>query len=349
MAPKQTISRAHEGRRGAEGSSSKGPRVQSNKAPPPIDIDRVRLDPNEVELTRSWHTNASAVFCVNAYPNGITVSSHSITDTIQKVDKEDEKAHPRYIAPSHFHLRSRDTKSYLLPAGKYSLYRDDHGQALERRLSQLHERGVLSSAVFYFGVTSDPFLSFNKKFDVTMSCLELLAQYRPRKVIVQTRSPMVISALPMLKALGERAVVTIPVETRLERSIARYTPGMPRISDRLVAATGLRKQGVTVNLAASPVLPYGDVCRDAWDFADMLDKHADYITVGCLASGGPGKESALKALPVAQKLVADKNYRWLRPHAYRHLYYALKVLAPEKLMLPLQERCSPAQLSLFAA
>lgn len=324
-------------------------KAQSKEAPPPTDIASVRFDAASPEFVRSWHTNASAAICLNAYPNGITFSVHRADDWAPEEEQAEQPTRGRAIHPSHFNLRIRETKSYLLPPGKYSLHREDYAHALERRLSQLRERGVLSSAVVYFGVTSDPFSSFHKKFDVTMACLELLSQYKPRRVILQTRSPMVISALPTLKMLGERAVVTMPIETRLESAIQRYTPGMPKISERLVAADGLRRQGIVVNLSASPILPYGEVYRDAWDFADMLDKHSDFITLGCLASGGPGDESALKALPIARRLVSDKNYRWLRPHAYRHLYYALKVLAPEKLLLPLQAKTGPAQLSLFAA
>lgn len=315
----------------------------------PTELSTVQFNQNAPELTRTWHSYAPATLCLNTYPNGITFSLHTATKPIRSGEKPAPEADALPWHPSQFHLRFKDTKNYLLPAGKYFLYKESYIEAVEQRLKTLKEQGLLSSAVLYFGVTSDPFASFHKKFDITMNCLQLLETYRPRRVVVQTRSPMVISALPTLKALGDRAVVAMPLETRLERSVQRYTPGQPKISERLVAAAGLRRQGITVNLVASPILPYGDIYRDAWDFADLLDKHADYITLGCLAYGKPAQESSLKALPVARKLVADKNYRWLRPHAYRHLYFALQVLAPEKLLLPVKPEESTAQLSLFAA
>ncbi len=160
---------------------------------------------------------------------------------------------------------------------------------------------------------------------------------------------MVISALPMLKMLGERTAVAMTIESRLESAIARYSPGQPRLVDRLSAAEGLRKQGVTVNAVVSPLLPYGDLQRDAWDFAELLDRHSDYITLGCLAAGRPADEAQLRALPLAQRLVADKEFRLLRPHAYRYLYQALKVIAPEKLLLKKVIKNAPSQLNLFAA
>jgi DNA repair photolyase len=248
-----------------------------------------------------------------------------------------------------FHLRLKETRDYQLPEGKYYLYRENYAQALEQHLSQLHREGHLSSTVVYFGTTADPFLSLHKKFDVTLSCLDLLEQYRPGFVVIQTRSPMVITALPMLKSLQDRSVVVVPIESHLESSIARYTPGQPRVAERLVAVDGLRKQGVKVDLSVSPVLPYGDFYRDAWDFAELLARRADYVTFGCLASPDAGSELQLKNKPIAQKLIADNNYKWLRPYSFRYVYYAMRVIAPEKLLLPARLVGGSNQLKLFAA
>jgi DNA repair photolyase len=255
----------------------------------------------------------------------------------------------KHYLPTQFHLRLKDTRDYQLPDGKYFLYKKDVLVALERHLSHLNQKGLLKSAVMYFGTVTDPFQTFHKKFDITTGCLELLEKYRPGRLVVQTRSPMVIAALPMFRLLGESAVAAIPVETHLERSVLRYTPGMPRISERLVAAQGLRRQGVTVNAVVSPVLPYGDFERDAWDFAELLDRHADYISLGALTSGSETEERQLRDLPISQKIAADKNFPWLRPHACKPLFEALKVIAPHKLHLPVQPLERSSQLTLFAA
>ena len=60
-------------------------------------------------------------------------------------------------------------------------------------------------------------------------------------------------------------------------------------------------------------------------------------------------EKQLKALPVAQKLEADKQFFWLRPHCYQYVYQAVRNLAPEKLVLPVKRPAPPSQLKLFAA
>jgi DNA repair photolyase len=325
-----------------------------------LDGQSAVFDPAAPELLTSWSSAADVIYCVNTYPNGITLSVHSnlpaagkaaqpaeqtegATSTAQR-QKSGEK-----FAAQQFHLRVRDTRDYQLPAGKYFLHRENYAAALEMHFSQLHKDGRLNSTAVYFGTTTDPFLSLHKKFDVTMACIALLERYVPGQVIFQTRSPMIISVLPALKALGERCVVAMPVETISEKAMSRYLPGKPRIGERLIAADGLRRQGIRVNLQASPILPYGDAKRDAWDFAEILERHADYITFGCLASGSEADEKQLKNLPIAQRLSADRQFFWLRPQCYQYVYQALKTLAPEKLMLPVKKPHSPGQLNLFAA
>ena len=334
-----------------------------------VDINSSGFDPSSAELWTTWSSYASVICCVNSYPNGVTVSLH--TNAVSKnknssskanvgvelgsgaPDKQSEKKSdleiPRKFFPSQFHLRLRDTRDYQTPDGKYFLYKENAIRSLEKHLLVLHQKGLLSSSTIYFGTVSDPFSSFHKKFDITTACMELFEKYVPQRLVVQTRSPMIISALPALRRLRERVVVSVPIESHLEKSVIRYTPGQPRIAERLVAAEGLRRQGITVVLNVSPVLPYGDFYRDAWDFAEVLEQHADLVTFGCLASGTEADERTLKTLPIARKLASDKEFRWLRPHAYRYLYHALSVLAPQKLVLPVSPAKKAAQLDLFAA
>jgi DNA repair photolyase len=282
-----------------------------------------------------WHSSAKVICCVNSYPNGITISLHSNEKIAQTAEQ--------------FNLRFRDTRSYQLPDGKYFLYKKDLRRSLEKHFSNLHKKAQLSSTVVYFGTTVDPFAAFNKRFDNTTACLELFEKYRPQRLVMQTRSPMVIAALPSLKSFGDQAVVVMPIESCRESAIAHYTPGQPKISQRLLAAQGLRGQGIKVNLSASPILPYGDFNRDAWDFAELLDRYGDYITLGCLASGSEEDERILRSLAIAKRLEADNYYRWLRPKAYKALLKALSVIAPHKLVLPVESEPKTSQMTLFAA
>ena len=203
------------------------------KNPPAKDIDSIAFDPNATELRTAWYSRADEVLCLNTYPNGITLSSHRLRGSSRGGAKEVEAASSKEeLIPGHFHLRFRDTRDYLTPPGKYFLYKEDYADRLTRHLAQLRKSGRLTRTVVYFGVMTDPFLSLSKKFDVTMACLDILERYRPGFLVIQTRSPMVIASLAQLKMFRERVVVSIPIETRLEAVVTRYTPGQPRIAER---------------------------------------------------------------------------------------------------------------------
>lgn len=329
---------------------------------PLVDISNVVFNPRCEEITNTWSTGAKEILVINAFQNGITASLHRnwLEDYNPACSLESRSAKAQSPAESslsqssgyrsdHFHLRLRETRDFQLAPGKYFVYKENFADALEDLLSLLNRQGKLDSTVCYFGCAADPFFSFHKKFNVTMCCLDLLEKYRPMRVVVQTRSPMVIAGLPMLKSLGDRAVVVIPIETHLERIIYRYTPSQPKIAERLLAIEGLRAQGITVNISVSPILPYGDYYRNAWEFADLLNTHADYITFGCLSDGSESAERELKNLELGKKLAEDKQYRWLRPYSYRVLFATLKHIAPDKLRLPVSLITSPSQLEMFVA
>ena len=130
-----------------------------------------------------WHEGASNVCCLNSYPNGITFSSHALNSDTEQVSY------------NKYSLRLKDTRSYQLPVGKYFLYKTDVKANLERHLWDLRKKGILENSVIYFGTIADPFSAFHKRFDNTMACLELLERYQPARIIIQTRSAMLIACL----------------------------------------------------------------------------------------------------------------------------------------------------------
>jgi DNA repair photolyase len=231
---------------------------------------------------------------------------------------------------------------------RYALHKERPLYELERHLMRLSRQGVLRSAVIYFGTTTDPFFPFEGKFDASMKFLELFRRYTPGMLHVQTRSPLIVLALPVFKTLAKHVSVTIGLETALEESVQRYTPGLPRVEERLKTATALRKFGIEVALQVSPVLPYGDWRKDAGSFAELLNKHADYIFVNSdLDSRQPTSKGAGR--DVARRLAADRKFHWLRPDASQPLVSELTRIAPQKLEKPKREQLGDRQMKIFAA
>jgi DNA repair photolyase len=282
------------------------------------------------------NANPSALtYTVDSFANGIAFGQHKL----------DAGLDPR----DFYSLRIQDDSEMLRLRSRYALNKTNPLFELEKHLMRLSSQGVLRSATIYLGTTTDPFFPFEGKFDASMKFLQLFTKYTPGMLIIQTRSPLIVLAMPVFKALGKRAAVTMAVETNLEESVRRYTPGLPQIADRLQAATALRRFGIEVSLQVSPVLPYGDWRGDARRFAQTLVDHGDHIYVQSITDGSEKVERRVRATELARRLARDRKFHWLRPDTATPLISEIEQLAPSKLKIPERKHMSEKQMSIFAA
>lgn len=275
-------------------------------------------------------------YVVDVEAGGIRFSPHLIEQT---------ERDPRIAR----RLRLEDVASGTCRS-KRSLSGAHNGLAeLSEKLQSLSRRGLLGQCVITFGMFSDPFYPFEGKFDVSMKFLELFQQYRPGLLQIQTRSPLAVIAMPILKKLGDACTVTIGLETHREDLARRYTPELPRVEERLKMARALRNFGVPVQLQVGPVLPYGDWRKDAHEFAEVLREHADSITLSPLYDGTKESERLLRHLRAAKLIAEERAFYYLRQDAHLPLQLALEKIAPEKLSVPKAWKIEKRQLEIFAA
>ncbi len=286
------------------------------------------------EEQKPFHLGASKVLSLNVYMNGVTLSEHSNLEP---------------IFFDSFHLRFKETKSLRIPEGRHFLFKDDILQSLEARLAAEMNKGLLQETVVYFGTISDPFLSFQSKFDLTRSCLKLFERYPPARIVLQTRSPMLLSALPTLVSLSKSLIVAVPVETPLESVVRSLTPRQPRISERLSTCGELMRRGLPVCIQVSPILPYGKKVGDVWSFAELLNDFSNRISFGSLFYGLPREVKEYGELPFVKKIRSLSCEEFLRPYCFADLYRAVSVLSPEKLKPFPSISKGPVQLDFFAA
>ena len=287
-----------------------------------------------IEEHKPLHFGAARILCMNVYMNGLTVSEHT---------------NPESVFFDSFHLRFKETKSLRIPDGRHFLFKEDIVQRLEEMLALQMSEGLLDDTVVYFGTISDPFLSFQSKFELTMSCLKLLERYSPARIVLQTRSPMVLSSIPILTNLLDRLVVAIPVETPVERVVRSLTPRQPKISERLLTCRELTRRGVSVCTQVSPILPYGKKAQDVWSFAEILADFSDRVHFGSVFYGLPGEQKEYGYLPFIEKLRSLSCEEFLRPYSFADLYRAVSVLSPNMLKPFPSISKGPVQLDFFAA
>jgi DNA repair photolyase len=216
---------------------------------------------------------------------------------------------------------------------------------LERHLQRLSARGELRRATVVFGVTTDPFHPFDEKFATSMKFLELFERYVPGRLVIQTRSPLVVIGLPMLKKVRETTYVSIGIETPLEEVARRYTPDLPTVEERWKTVRALRRFGLKVGVQVAPILPYGDWRKDAPAFAQRLCAEGDYVTVrSILQTCGVPRPTT----PLARKLASDRQFFWLRQDSQNPLLDAVIEHDAKKLYHPAGLLPVDPQLRLFA-
>jgi hypothetical protein len=276
---------------------------------------------------RSAVKTTDPILVVDSYARGISIG---------KVDPQEKKLGLQVDGErkeGDVTLRSR----YVMRSGQPLL-------DLERNLARLSARGELRRTTVVFGVTTDPLHPFDEKFATSMKFLEIFERYAPGRLIIQTRSPLVVIGLPLLKKVRASTCVTIGIETPNDAIRQRYTPELPSVTERWKTVRALRRFGLTVGVQVSPMLPYGDWRADAGAFADELCEEADFITVRSItqAAGTPRPNT-----PIARKLIADRQFFWLRHDTHRHLEQAIARRAESKLLHPADAELPNPQMALF--
>lgn len=237
----------------------------------------------------------------------------------------------------------------LKVGGKYSVSEANPLDQVERLLIKLSRQGVLGRSTFYLGVSSDPFHPFAGKFDTSMRVLELFKRYQPGFLSVQTRSPLVVIAMPIFKALGNHVGVTFGIETFDEQVANRLTPHIPRVAERVKAVNSLRRLGVEVTVQVAPLLPYGEWRDDAHRFANWLAAGADYLLIKPLVNRRECASIGGRKCPIAKRLADERRFHWLRSDAAEPLSRALVELCPEKLLAPKRVWLEERQIALSVA
>ena len=157
----------------------------------------------------------------------------------------------------------RDYPSPVPNGGPGALHpREDWGawavpklNAPELLWSQRHR--LHRQAVFLASAT-DPYQPLEREFRLTRGCLEVLLQCPTTRVLLHTRSPLVLQDLELLQAFGERLTVgfSIPTDDDTVRQVVE--PKAPSIPSRWLAVEHLARGGIQVHLAACPLMPVRD-------------------------------------------------------------------------------------------
>jgi len=190
-------------------------------------------------------------------------------------------------------------------------------------LARAAARGVLATARIFCSSATDPYTPLERRLALTRGCLEVMARHPPAALLIQTRSPLVLRDIALLRLLP-RAGVSLTVTTADESVRRRFEPDSPSTAKRVAALAELRAAGIRVQAAISPLLP-GDPER----LAELLDPVVDRVVVDDFFRGdGAGGRRSQAALETLDRLGLG---RWAQPgYAAEATAVLRRVLGPER-------------------
>jgi len=203
--------------------------------------------------------------------------------------------------------------------GSWVIAKKNLAECLERELGALERSDDLARAAIFMASATDPYQGLERRLRITRRALEVMIRKPPRRLLLQTRSPIVERDIDLIQRLGEHVVVSLTIETDDDRVRRALTPTSPSVARRLRTARRLRAAGIRVQLAISPMMP-----NDPERFAVLAESVADRVVVDTYFDGdGAGGRRSI-ALGMAQLYRRLGYERWFERGAERELMAAMK-------------------------
>lgn len=157
-----------------------------------------------------------------------------------------------------------------VPWGSYVDVRVDAPEVLAR---ELDERGP--GTLKFCPIVSDPYQAVEARYDLTGRCLDVIAERPGWRVLVSTRSKLVLRDLDRFARLDVQVGVSLP--TADDEVRRHFEPRAASVQERVTILRSLRDAGVGTFVIVQPMLP-----GPLDDLVALVDAHADSVTLDVL-------------------------------------------------------------------
>jgi DNA repair photolyase len=203
--------------------------------------------------------------------------------------------------------------------GSWVIAKRNLPECLERELTALERAGKLARRAIFMSSATDPYQGMERRMRLTRAALALMADRPPRRLLLQTRSPMVERDVDLLRRLGRHVIVSMTLETDDEQVRRRLTPTSASVARRVAAAQRLRAGGIFVQLAIAPMMPN---CPER--FAELAAACADRVIVDTYLDGDGSGGKRSRALGIPQMYARMGYDGWFERGAEAELIAAMK-------------------------
>jgi DNA repair photolyase len=162
--------------------------------------------------------------------------------------------------PEHQDMQAaRDTLPPWLAFERRIFVKQNAADVLRKVLRHGSDKHVslLRGETIVIGTATDPFQPAERRFRVTRSVLEVLAEHPGLSVCIITKSPLITRDIDVLRRIDRNSLLTVHLSLiTLDRELARrIEPRAPTPEARLRALARLRESGIETGINVMPVLP----------------------------------------------------------------------------------------------
>jgi DNA repair photolyase len=168
----------------------------------------------------------------------------------------------RHAAANPEHADMLDARDGMIPWLAFErriFVKQNAADVLRRTLRAGSERhlALLKGETIVIGTATDPFQPAERRFRITRSVLEVLAEHPGLSVAIITKSPLITRDIDVLKRIQRHSSLTIHLSLiSTDRELARkIEPRAPTPEARLRALARLAENGIEVGINVMPVLP----------------------------------------------------------------------------------------------
>ena len=154
---------------------------------------------------------------------------------------------------------AHDRMPFWLAFERRIFVKQNAGDVLRRTLRDGSEKhlALLRGETIVIGTATDPFQPAERRFRVTRSMLEVLADHPGLQICIITKSPLITRDIDVLRRINRHSSLSIHLSLiSLDRELARrIEPRAPTPEARLRALARLREAGIETGINVMPVLP----------------------------------------------------------------------------------------------
>jgi len=123
--------------------------------------------------------------------------------------------------------------------------------------AELARRGLRPDQVIYCSPLTDPYQPAESDARLMPGLLEGVASHPPRVFVIQTRGPLILRDIDLLRAVAKRTTVRVSFSITTDRDDVRriFEPHCAPIEERWRAVEALQSAGIETSVAIAPILP----------------------------------------------------------------------------------------------